>query len=501
MLTEGRIPEKRIKKREQTGKQVVPPEMQSLSDENSHSNGDILLSAQDVSKCYHLYNRPLDRLKEQLLSSVGKRYGKEFWALRGVSFQIRRGETFGIIGKNGSGKSTLLQIIAGILKPTDGFLQVNGKVAALLELGSGFNPDFTGRDNVYLNGSILGLSRIEIEQRFQEIVDFADIGPFIDQPVKSYSSGMFVRLAFAVATSVNAELLLIDEALAVGDVFFRQKCYRRLEELRRKGTSIILVSHSMVDVEQFCEKALLLDRGRQVYLGKSTEAVKHYYLLEQEQRVNEYMSRNNNEVSESGTTEFNEPEVVERMDESFTWPVESAFFDIEEKDNIGNGWAFCTRVAICDQGGQPCQVFSQGQQGVFYYEFEINRDIEVPIGGLVIHNDKGIIVHGKNTLQYGTSVPRKVRKGSRIRFCQAIRFDLAVGEYTFMVALAALDSATYNRRGMMPHQDLEGSVLRLANVQNAGSFAIVFKKQGDPVQLQHHGLCDLPGECRVQILS
>jgi lipopolysaccharide transport system ATP-binding protein len=189
---------------------------------------DIAVSVHNVNKRYLLYDRPQDRLKQSLFWRFGKSYGREFWALRDISFEIRRGEALGIIGRNGAGKSTLLQIIAGTLQPTSGVVHVSGRVAALLELGSGFNLEFTGRENVYLNGAILGFSRGEMEQRFDEIAAFADIGDFMDQPVKLYSSGMFVRLAFAVQACVEPDVLIVDEALAVGDVVFHQKCYARL---------------------------------------------------------------------------------------------------------------------------------------------------------------------------------------------------------------------------------------------------------------------------------
>ena len=209
----------------------------------------------------------------------------DFWALRHVSFEVAPGERFGVIGRNGSGKSTLLQMIAGTLAPTEGEITVTGRVAALLELGSGFNPDFTGRENVFINGAIHGLSREQVADRFDAIAAFADIGEFIDQPVKLYSSGMFVRLAFAVGTSIDADILLIDEALAVGDVFFRQKCYRRLDELRERGVSIVLVSHGLGDIEQFCDRALLVERGEALFVGPSVEAVKRYYLLESREKL------------------------------------------------------------------------------------------------------------------------------------------------------------------------------------------------------------------------
>ena len=208
----------------------------TLSEQAATSNLAVpVIKAEGLGKCYYLYRKPEDRLKQTLFARFGRSYNVPFWALKDVNFEVKRGESFGIIGKNGSGKSTLLQILAGILRPTEGEFTIQGRVTALLELGSGFNPEFTGRENVYLNGAILGLSREEVDRHFDQIASFADIGEFLDQPVKLYSSGMFVRLAFAVAAGVDADVLLIDEALAVGDFYFRQKCYRRLQTLREQG--------------------------------------------------------------------------------------------------------------------------------------------------------------------------------------------------------------------------------------------------------------------------
>ena len=248
------------------------------------SSSDVVIRGEDLSKAYRLYAKPQDRLKHALSWRFGHEYGRVFWALKDISLELHRGEMVGIIGRNGSGKSTLLQIMAGTLSPTKGEIQVDGRVAALLELGSGFNPEFTGRENIYLNASILGLSPEETEKHLESIITFADIGDFIDQPVKLYSSGMFVRLAFAVTTGLEPDILLVDEALAVGDIFFKQKCYQRLDEMRQQGVAIILVTHNMMDVEQFCDRAILLQHGGVAFEGPVSQAVKQYYLLEQEER-------------------------------------------------------------------------------------------------------------------------------------------------------------------------------------------------------------------------
>jgi lipopolysaccharide transport system ATP-binding protein len=240
----------------------------------------------NLSKCYQIYDRPQDRLKQSILprlqrlvAQAPKYYYREFWALKDVSLEVKRGETIGIVGRNGSGKSTLLQLICGTLYATSGTIETNGRIAALLELGSGFNPEFTGRENVYMNGALLGLSRDEMDSRFDQIAAFADIGQFIDQPLKTYSSGMMVRLAFSVAVSVDADLLIVDEALAVGDEAFQRKCFARIDSIRDNGATILFVSHSGSAVLELCDRAVLFDAGELLTAGSPKRVVSLYHKL------------------------------------------------------------------------------------------------------------------------------------------------------------------------------------------------------------------------------
>jgi ABC-type polysaccharide/polyol phosphate transport system ATPase subunit len=233
------------------------------------------IRARQLGKCYRIYDKPQDRLKQALWRGR-RQYYQEFWALQDVSFTIERGETVGVIGRNGSGKSTLLQLIAGTLTPTVGLCDVNGRVAALLELGAGFNPDFTGRENVYMNAAILGFSTVETDARYADIVSFAEIGEFIDQPVKTYSTGMYLRLAFAVAVSVDPDILLVDEALAVGDVRFQAKCLERMRTIQQRGATIVFVSHSLEQVKRFCHRCVWLDGGRLVMDGEAAWVTDRY---------------------------------------------------------------------------------------------------------------------------------------------------------------------------------------------------------------------------------
>lgn len=453
-----------------------------------------IISVNRVGKRYHLYNRPQDRLKHQLLGRFGKTYGQEFWALQDVSFEVKRGESLGIIGWNGSGKSTLLQLLAGVLRPTTGTIQIQGRVAALLELGSGFNPEYSGRENVFINGAILGVSRAEMENRFAQIAAFADIGDFIDQPVKIYSSGMFLRLAFAVAVNVDADILLIDEALAVGDVFFRQKCYRHLESLQARGVTIILVTHAMLDVEEMCQRALLLHRGAVAFQGAAADTVRQYFFLDQEPLLTQTSPDPPHRVL---------PPLASTVacEKSTFWPAQDAFLDITNRNQMSNGWARCTGVAVCNAHGQPCTVFQQGETANFFYEFELLHDIEVPIGGISIYNDKGLEVHGKNTLQYDMEMPDRVTRGTRLRFQQEIDLEIAVGEHTFTVGLAAVTPHDFAYRSDYTYMDLASKIIYVSQLPAVGQFDVALRHHGKPMQLLHHGVANIPSRCHLTIIT
>lgn len=468
---------------------------------------DIVIDVQSLGKRYEIYSTPRDRLKQLVLPSLRNLinraankvgltnpeeppvYYREFWALRDVSFQVKRGETLGIIGRNGSGKSTLLQILAGTLAPTCGETKVNGRIAALLELGSGFNPEFTGRENVFLNGRILGLSQKEIEARYDEIVAFADIGDFIDQPVKTYSSGMFVRLAFAVQAHIDASIVIIDEALAVGDVFFRQKCYTRLEQLRNSGAAVLLVSHAMTDIEQYCERAILLDHGVPRFVGPASEATKHYYLLHQTE----------NRKAEPDASAPSSVMVATQGGHSLDRPPVMAFLDLTKKSQISNGQAQCIGVALCNSVGEPCNSFQQGDRAIFFYEFELDEDIGVPICGVVIKNDRGVIVHGKNSFQYDGNVPMSLGAGSKVLCKQEIKLDLAPGEYIFEIGLASVSPYIWQHRHLVSHAELAVRRTRICSIADVGSFSIGYARREGVSILTHHGIADLPGKISTAV--
>jgi len=345
---------------------------------------------QGVSKSYAIYESPGDRLKELLSLHRLKRH-RDFWALEDVSCEIQRGETFCIVGENGSGKSTMLQLVAGILTPSAGTIAVNGRVAALLELGAGFNPEFTGRDNVFLNGSILGLTTRQIEERYEEIASFAEIGEFIDQPVKTYSSGMVVRLAFAVAINVDPEILLVDEALSVGDIYFRQRCMRKVHELRHRGVTILFVSHAVSDIKAIGDRALWLDHGRLVELG-SPERVVSRYLAAMTEKDSAYRKKGHAPPAAARTGGSSCPaKVVDRIP------------NIDHR--FGDGRARILGIAVLDADEQPLAMLESPAEIVVRISAQAVEEVAAPIVGFMLRNQLGMDFAGTNTSRENMPLP------------------------------------------------------------------------------------------------
>jgi len=339
-----------------------------------------------VSKSYSIYSTPRDRLKE-LATLNSRSFHTDYWALRDLTFQVERGETFCVVGENGSGKSTLLQICAGIMQPTAGEAKVNGRVAALLELGSGFNPEFSGRDNVFLNGAILGLSTKEMERRFPDIEAFAEIGDFIRQPVKTYSSGMIVRLAFAVAIHVDPEILLVDEALAVGDIYFRQRCMRKVHELRASGVTILFVSHATGDIKALGDRALWLDKGRMREIGR-TDLVVSKYLAAMAAKDQQYQAH---EVSTHERTYLGPEEIIEEIP------------NIDHR--FGDGKAEILGIAVLDPKGQRLTTLEPNSNVVVRISVRAKANLDRPIVGFMFRNHLGVDFAGTNTAREGTDLP------------------------------------------------------------------------------------------------
>lgn len=355
-----------------------------------------------VSKSYPIYDRPRDRLKE-LLTGNRRSFHRDFWALRDVSLEIERGTTYGLIGENGSGKSTLLQLIAGILQPTSGTVEVQGRVSALLELGSGFNPEFTGRENVFLSGAILGISRAEMEQVYPAIADFAEIGDFIHQPVKTYSSGMMVRLAFATAISVKPEIFIVDEALAVGDIYFRQRCMRKFHEMKRAGVTILFVSHSAADIKSLAERVAWLDHGQLVEAGDPDRVVSKYLaaMVTKDSRYREH-----HPASPSASKLESGSAARHPATELAPEPAPEIVQTIPNIDHrFGNGDAEILGIAVLDEDQRPLTMLPQ--QGIILVRISVraHREIAHPIVGVLFRNHLGVDLAGTNTALEETPLP------------------------------------------------------------------------------------------------
>lgn len=397
-------------------------------------SSDIAIKVENLSKCYQIYDTPRDRLKQFILphmhhltGQTPRQYFREFWALKDISFEVKKGETVGILGRNGSGKSTLLQIIAGTLSFTTGKIQTNGILAALLELGSGFNPEFTGRENIYLNGAILDFSREKIDEMFNEIVDFADIGNHLDQPVKTYSSGMSVRLAFAVQACVSPQILIIDEALSVGDEKFQRKCFDYIERLRTKGCSILLVTHSTATVEKFCQRGVLLHRGEMHGIGPAKEIVDLYHaLLYSDEKV--YLKYQNTAAASIRITPINSLSPASNDTD------ESGQALINQLDTFSNH-ATIRRWEILDKAGMPCEQFHSGERAKVSFYVDVLTPIEEVQAGILIRTVEGVNVFGTSTLYYNKNIT-SVFAGDSLRFDFDIELNLCEGSYFITLSIA-----------------------------------------------------------------
>ncbi|HRC72323.1 MAG TPA: ABC transporter ATP-binding protein [Candidatus Competibacter sp.] len=402
---------------------------------------DIAIEVRDAGKCYQIYERPQDRLK-QMLWRGRRRYHREFWALQQVSFSVRRGETIGVIGRNGSGKSTLLKMLCGTLAPTLGTLAVRGRVAALLELGTGFNPEFTGRENVYLNAAILGLDDAEIERYLPEILAFADIGEFIDQPVKTYSSGMAVRLAFAVAAHVRSDILIIDEALAVGDVFFVQKCMRFLRQFQEKGT-LFFVSHDTAAVINLCDRVLWLEQGRLREAGPAKTVCEHY-LAALFQARSSGMDLAQRSFGDRPVAAAEQPP-TDLVDQRLAFLNQTRFRnDLElfafrpEVEAHGTGAVRIVDACLQDRQGGTLQWVVGGEMVTLVVRARALVDLDSPIIGFLVKDRLGQHLFGDNTyLSYSTE-PRPVVAGQDLTARFSFRMPvLPVGDYAVDVAAAS----------------------------------------------------------------
>ncbi len=398
----------------------------------------LAISVNEVTKIYKLYDRPIDRLKESL-SLTHRSYHRDFFALDKISFQVKKGETVGIIGTNGSGKSTILKIITGVLNPTTGSAEVNGNISALLELGAGFNSEYTGIENIYMNGTMMGFSREQMDAKMQDILGFADIGDFVNQPVKTYSSGMFVRLAFALAINVEPDILIVDEALSVGDVFFQAKCYRRMEEMMKSGTTILMVSHDMGSIIKYCDKVVVLNRGHFVAEGPAGDMVDLYKkILANQMDDLEAALHQREEALAGAATDDTDPGILgaapllmrDRMTKN------------PEVQEYGDGRAEFLDFGTLDQRGNVTNLLLKGEEFTIREVVRFHASLEQPIFTYTLRDKKGTDLSGTNTMFEGSEI-QPVRAGDcyQVEFRQ--RMTLQGGEYLLSMSCTGYENGEH----------------------------------------------------------
>ena len=421
---------------------------------------DVVIRVSQLAKTYRIWATPAARLRGPLLAGMARflppgnptrerllagsdSCSREFHALRECSFEIKRGETFGIVGQNGAGKSTLLQLVAGTITPTSGSVSVNGRVAALLELGSGFDPTFTGVENIFLNGSILGLSDGEIRQRFDEIARFADIGDFIHQPVRTYSSGMVMRLAFAISVCVDPQILIVDEALAVGDNYFVNKCFHRLNELKERGVTILFVSHSAATVTSLCSRALLLDHGRTLMVGDAETVVNHYNQLTRE-RQSADVQRAATPAPKPATPAAGPTAGSTPAGPAIEFSEDLAMTRRCEQTRHGNGAGRIVRVRMEDTAGHERCVFTHGQSIAIKFYCEFPETCDDLVLGYFCRTDTGINITGTNTRIEGIRLPAQTA-GTRCLMVFHTTLPVRPGTYSLTLSLTGRRSGDADR--------------------------------------------------------
>jgi teichoic acid transport system ATP-binding protein len=412
-----------------------------MEDSMSVESNNNAITVNNVTKIYRLYEKPIDRLKE-VMSPTHKNYHRDFYALSGISFDVPKGQTVGIIGTNGSGKSTILKIITGVLTPTEGTLKVNGVISALLELGAGFNMDYTGIENIYMNGTMMGFSRKDMDDKLKDILDFADIGDFVYQPVKTYSSGMFVRLAFALAINVEPEILIVDEALSVGDVFFQAKCYRRMEEIRQKGTTILMVTHDMGAIIKYCDQVVVLNKGNFIAQGEPGKMVDLYKKILANQMDD--LSLDLEEIRSGELNDFSGEQVKSRSDinalkEGF---MKDKLTVNPNRTEYGDKKAEIVDFGLLDERGNLSNLLLKGEYFTIKEKIQFHGNIESPIFTYTIKDKRGADLTGTNTM-YEASDVESVKQGDvyEVEFKQ--KMTLQGGEYLLSMSCTGFENGEH----------------------------------------------------------
>jgi len=390
----------------------------------------IAIEVDNLTKVYHLYDRPQDRLKEAL-NPFKKSYHHDFYAMQDVSLQIKKGETVGIIGKNGAGKSTLLKMITGVLNPTHGEVRTYGTIASLLELGAGFNPEMTGLENIYLNGTLMGFTHAQMEEKVDAILAFADIGEFIHQPVKMYSSGMFARLAFSVSINVEPDILIVDEALSVGDMAFQMKCFKKFQDFQAEGKTILFVTHALDTVIRYCSRGIVIDGGKVVFDNTPKLAVDAFKKILSGNFYGKEDAMKEVKEETAKPTEHTKPLGKEQL-------LKASFDTHRERDTYGNNKAVITDYGITDSSGTPTAILDYNSEFKIVMEVTFNQTITEPIFAFTIKDLKGLEITGTNTLMKHT-LTGTFAKGERVTVSFIQKANLQLGKYALSLGCVAIN--------------------------------------------------------------
>lgn len=456
----------------------------------------LALSVENLGKRFKIYSNPWNRMKEWL--AFGRRsYHREFWAVQKVTLNVHKGEFLGIIGPNGAGKSTLLKMITGVLIPTTGTYKINGRILSLLELGSGLDMDLTGRENVKRSAQLLELPQGYVEERMDQIRDFSELGDFFDRPMNMYSTGMRTRLSFSMFAFIDCDVLILDEVLAVGDIFFKQKCFSRLDELIQKETAIILVTHSMGIIQRYCDRVVLLNEGQVILDGAPIDAIRKFTQLRGRAQAIAVADVVSQELLESGISH----EEVAKYAAEFTdnqngqsfWPPANVF----QSSSAAGAGAVLTRFAVLDDKGNPSMVFKQGETMRLYFEFRLLRPIELPVAQVEIRDERNLLIHSRRSFQEDLKLPRSLPEGYLVRIHYNLRLDLAPQGYLFNLDLFTISP---DKLDELAGQSYAESVRKLNRLCRADRFLAIHVMPQDDAKLEelYGGLVSLAGEFKFE---
>ncbi|MDH5506686.1 MAG: ABC transporter ATP-binding protein, partial [Anaerolineae bacterium] len=416
-------------------------------------SAETIIQVKNLGKRFKIYPRKLYRILEWL--TLGKKhFHSSFWAVKDVSFEVKRGEALGIIGPNGAGKTTLLKVLTGILAPSSGIFQIDGRVLSLFELSSGLDLELTGRENIIRSAQLLGFPEDYVHSRMEHIQEFSELGDFFDRPIRTYSTGMRTRLSFSMFAFLDCDVLILDEVLAVGDVFFRQKCYARMEELTAQDTAIILVTHNFTAMTRYCDRAITLHQGSIIFQGDPASAVTAFMKIQGDRPAGlqpEVLPDGDSEPLSSVAAASSSPG-------DFNWPAPQEFQNALLVQNRQTQHVKMTALSICDQAGAFSQSFTQGETATLYLEFAIKQPLPMPVLNVEITDEYNLLIHSKNSIQHGLDIPASLNAGDTLRFSLSIALNLAPSHYILNLDLFSLSPARYHKLDGISPVDLTANM-------------------------------------------